>query len=152
MVTAHTPDSRTTGQLASPREEPCRLSSSAAAHSAGRPAAGLRLAPVHTVQAIIAAVADTFGVTTQYLTGPSRLPEMVDARKVAIRLLARRGLGPTAIGRLIGRDHSTVLHHQHIRLSDEQRIVLGELARDLGLPRQQRHTIDDSAARLPRET
>jgi chromosomal replication initiation ATPase DnaA len=103
-----------------------------------------------TAEAIVAAVATTFGVSKEFLTGPGRLPEMVDARKVAIRLLARRGLGSTAIGRLIGRDHSTVLHHQHSRLSEDQRIVLVELARELGLPRLPRHTTSDRAAVVPR--
>jgi hypothetical protein len=106
--------------------------------------------PVLTAQAIVVAVADTFGVSPEYLTGPSRVPELVDARKVAIRLLARRGLGSTAIGRLIGRDHSTVLHHQHVPLTDEQRIVLVELARELGLPRRPRHATPTCAACAPR--
>ncbi len=109
-------------------------------------ATGPRVPRVLAAQTIVMAVADAFGVTTHRLTGPGRLPEMVDARKVAIWLLARRGLGPTAIGRLIGRDHSTVLHHQCIRLSDEQRIMLADLARELGLPRRPRPTTADNPA------
>jgi chromosomal replication initiation ATPase DnaA len=99
-------------------------------------------------ETIVAAVADTFGVTPQVLTGRSRTPEMIDARKVAIRLLARHGLGPTAISRLVGRDHSTVLHHQHTRLSDEQRTVLTDLARELRLPARRCHGKEDGPAHL----
>jgi hypothetical protein len=91
--------------------------------------------PAPTAEEIIAVVARTFAVSPGALTAPGRVPEMVDARKVAIRLLARLGLGPSAIGRLVGRDHTTVWHHQHTRLSPEQRAVMSDLARTLGLPR-----------------
>lgn len=59
---------------------------------------------------LVAAVADAFVVTPDQLRSDSREPHLVEARWVAAWLLSQEGLSSPAIGRLINRDHSTVLH------------------------------------------
>jgi chromosomal replication initiation ATPase DnaA len=59
----------------------------------------------------VALVADAYGVSLASLIAPGREPLLVEARRVAMQLLAERGLGASSIGRMVGRDHSTVLHH-----------------------------------------
>lgn len=49
------------------------------------------------------------GITVDELTGPLRYREYVVARQVLCRLLTDRGLSSTQVGRLIGRDHASVL-------------------------------------------
>jgi chromosomal replication initiation ATPase DnaA len=50
-----------------------------------------------------------YGITTKDLMGDSRIPEIVAARHEVIRTLHERGLSASEVGRLMGRDHSTVL-------------------------------------------
>ena len=49
------------------------------------------------------------GVTVADLTGPLRFREIVVARQVLCYLLRRQGLSLSQAGRLIGRDHASVL-------------------------------------------
>jgi chromosomal replication initiation ATPase DnaA len=45
------------------------------------------------------------------LRGPSRKPEVVEARRLAIRFLRRHGFSFPQIGRYLNRDNSTVQYH-----------------------------------------
>lgn len=76
---------------------------------------------------LIERVAHAYGISTAALTAPSRAPLLVEARRVAMGLLAERGLGPTHIGRALRRDHSTVLHHlarlRHRPTGEEQEML-----------------------------
>jgi chromosomal replication initiation ATPase DnaA len=59
----------------------------------------------------LARVAEAYGVSPAALIAPGRNPLLVEARRVTMQLLAERGLGASHIGRVVRRDHSTVLHH-----------------------------------------
>jgi len=56
-------------------------------------------------------VARAYGISPATLLSRRRDPLLVEARRVAMGLLAERGLGPCWIGKVLARDHSTVLHH-----------------------------------------
>lgn len=62
-------------------------------------------------QSVVVQVAHAYGLTPSALLARRRDPLVVEARRVTMHLLAERGLGPTAIGRVVRLDHSTVLHH-----------------------------------------
>lgn len=59
---------------------------------------------------IIARVAALHDLTPDDITGPSRRSEHCAARRQVMRELSATGRSASAIGRLIGRDHTTVLH------------------------------------------
>jgi len=54
------------------------------------------------------AVATHFGLTRAELAGRSRERHVAGPRQVAMLLLCRAGYSKSAVGRLLGRDHSTV--------------------------------------------
>lgn len=89
--------------------------------------------------ALIARVARAYEVSPEELLGPSRLPYLVEGRRVVMALLHEHGLGASAIGHLIGRDHSTVVHHLKMMksaLTWEEREMLTRLRRELAQSRQ----------------
>ena len=55
-------------------------------------------------------VARMTGVSKADILGRSRKPHICRARWAAMRALKQRGLSASHIGRLMGRDHTTVLH------------------------------------------
>lgn len=61
---------------------------------------------------VLEATADTFGVAVADLTGPSRAQSIVAARQAAMLILRDHipWLSCEEIGRLLRRDHSTVLY------------------------------------------
>lgn len=61
------------------------------------------------VQAL-ADVVRKLGVSAAMLTGRCRSAPIAEQRHIAMRLLERRGLSACAIGRVLKRDHSTVLY------------------------------------------
>ena len=79
-------------------------------------------------------VAHAYGFSPGALTAPCRDPLRVEARRVAMQLLAEHGLGASHIGRIIRRDHSTVLHHLALlrdRSTPEEQAMLADLRRVL---------------------
>ncbi len=79
---------------------------------------------------VITQVATAYGFSASALSAPCRDPLRVEARRVAMGLLAERGLGATHIGKLLGRDHSTVLHHLAVlrdRCTPEEQEMLADL-------------------------
>lgn len=60
--------------------------------------------------ATLDAVALHFGVTKDMILGLGRSSVLVDARVTCAAILRRRGLSYNAIGRLMKRDHSTLIH------------------------------------------
>lgn len=78
----------------------------------------------------LAAVCTVCHVSMADLLGAGRILELVSARRVAIYLLLRDGgFGPTAIGRQLHSDHTTILHaEREIRrhLTSEQRWEIAE--------------------------
>jgi hypothetical protein len=66
--------------------------------------------PNEVADRILAAVARSSGVTVAAMSGRSRVAKVVLARHVACYLLRKSGeMSYLAIGRMLGRDHSTVI-------------------------------------------
>lgn len=59
---------------------------------------------------VLAEVAAAYVVDVETLKGSSRAARVVEARHVAFWVLRQQGLSLPAIGRLMNRDHKTVLH------------------------------------------
>lgn len=59
---------------------------------------------------IIAQVAAERRLTRADLTGPSKLRYICEARWEAMRRLRERGVSKSTIGRLLNRDHTTVIY------------------------------------------
>jgi len=62
------------------------------------------------VEQIIALAADYLGVEWESIHGRRRDQHIVEARHLLCYLLDRAGYTRAAIGRLLGRDHSTIIH------------------------------------------
>lgn len=61
--------------------------------------------------AVIASCAERYGVLADQIMGRSRRRAPARARQAAMYVLVRRDkMSSTAVGRIMGRDHSTVLH------------------------------------------
>lgn len=58
----------------------------------------------------IAQVAAEYGLARADLTGPSRLPHICAARWEAMRRMRAKRLSTSSIGRLLNRNHATVVH------------------------------------------
>lgn len=63
-----------------------------------------------TGRQIIAQVAKLHDLTPDIITGPSRLSDHCAARFQVMHELDAKGMSASAIGRILNRDHSTVLH------------------------------------------
>ena len=77
----------------------------------GPPMRGARCSstPVELAAADLAFVSDIAGVEPEDIRGRSRDPRAVAARRAWWTLLRERGFGYAAIGRLVGRDHSSII-------------------------------------------
>lgn len=77
---------------------------------AGRPDTGLSTRPGH--REIIEHVAHSYGVTVEAIMSKSRMDKIAEARHAAIRAVAnsRPDWSLTMIGKVFGRDHTTILH------------------------------------------
>lgn len=64
----------------------------------------------YTGREIIDRIAKLHDVEPVEVLGPSRLPELCEARRAIMRELRARGWSTPRIGRLLNRDHSTVVH------------------------------------------
>jgi hypothetical protein len=60
--------------------------------------------------ALCALVADAYCLDPEVLLGACRLSEVVEARWLLMALLYRRGESIAAIGRVLGKNHSTIRH------------------------------------------
>jgi len=81
---------------------------------------------------ILEHVAMTYALTVQRLQAKGRGALIVEARQVAIHLLAASGRGPSGIARLLRLNHSTVSHHlRHARLDQLQQQMIAELTTEL---------------------
>ena len=59
---------------------------------------------------VLEAVASTSGVTVAEITGPVRTERCVRARDVVVAILRARGMSYPEIGKLLHRDHTTIMH------------------------------------------
>lgn len=87
---------------------------------------------------VLDAVAAAYEVTPLSIMSRGRDLETVETRKVAIRALWDMDIGVSLIGRLMGLDHSTVLHHLNYfrRAKDTEKWGIREVRRALGLARK----------------
>lgn len=60
---------------------------------------------------ILGEVAEEYGFTVQEIRGRDRHQYVMEARHVAINRLYAAGLDVMDIGRLVNRNHSTILYH-----------------------------------------
>ncbi len=60
--------------------------------------------------AAVGAIAQRHGYTVEDILGKSRLKRLVAVRRLCILMLRRKGYSTTEIGRVLGRDHSTICH------------------------------------------
>jgi len=80
-------------------------------------------------ETVITRAAAAFGVDCATLCGAGRTMHVAQARQAVMYALRRRGRTTTAIGRLLGRDHQTVLYGA--RKAEERAIVDPRYARQL---------------------
>lgn len=59
---------------------------------------------------ILCAIVDQFGIPHAELVGNSRVGHIIEARYAAAWALRRAGYASTLVGRLLNRDHSTILY------------------------------------------
>ena len=89
-----------------------------------------------TVRSILDLVSARFSISLSEITGPSRRAELVEPRHVAMYLARLEGHSLPKIGRIVRRDHTTVLHgaEKIKRQSDtdpELRLILLSFANEL---------------------
>lgn len=79
----------------------------------------LWLARVATTNRIIEDVADEYGLTVEALRARSRISPLPEARREVMARLWERGLTTAEIGRLVGRDHCTVIYSLKLSFGDD---------------------------------
>ena len=68
------------------------------------------MTPRERTHAEIDAIAQEHGYTVEDILGPSRLKRLVAVRRLCILMIRDRGFSTTEIGRIMNRDHSTIVH------------------------------------------
>lgn len=58
----------------------------------------------------IDAIAELYGYTLEDILGKSKLKELVAVRRKCVVWLRGKGYSTTEIGRIMNRDHSTIVH------------------------------------------
>jgi chromosomal replication initiation ATPase DnaA len=58
----------------------------------------------------IDAIAELHGYTVEDILGRSKLKPLVEVRRKCVVMLRKKGLSTPAIGRIMLRDHSTIVH------------------------------------------
>lgn len=88
---------------------------------------------VPTEQAVLQAVCQRFGLTTQDILGEQRSREVLMARQIAMYLLRERAHLPLQqIGQMFGKNHSTVLHaYNRVKTSIQKDNEINNIIRDL---------------------
>lgn len=81
--------------------------------------------------AAVSAIAQRHGYTVEDILGPSRRKHLVHVRRLCVLMLRRKNYSTTEIGRVLGRDHSTIVHALNKVVDTCNRMVVG-------IPDQQR--------------
>lgn len=68
--------------------------------------------PRVTVRDILRAAEKASGVPVEVLIGPSRRFNLMPVRAACARMAVRRGFSLSQVGRVMCRDHTTILHHR----------------------------------------
>jgi chromosomal replication initiator protein len=58
----------------------------------------------------IAAIAEPYYYTVEDILGPSRFKRLVYVRRLCVSMLRQKGYSTTEIGRIMNRDHSTIVN------------------------------------------
>jgi chromosomal replication initiation ATPase DnaA len=58
----------------------------------------------------IGAIAQDHGYTVADILGPKRRRHLVSVRNLCVAMLRNKGYSTTEIGRIMNRDHSTIVH------------------------------------------
>lgn len=96
---------------------------------------------------LIEAVADLYELPPDFLGDPNlKGRTVIQARMAVCWLLRQRGLSTPQIGRIIGRDHTTVLYAERVVGGDPSRMAI--LRNLVDGPRATEPTPEDPAARL----
>lgn len=67
--------------------------------------------PREKYQHIIRQVAARYGIAADQITGNARCSKLLHPRREVMAILQKSGLSASHIGRIMNRDHTTVLHH-----------------------------------------
>jgi hypothetical protein len=81
--------------------------------------------------AAVSAIAQQHGYTVRDILGPSRRKHLVHVRRLCILMLRRKGYSTSEIGRVLDRDHTTIVHALNKPVDTCNRMVVG-------IPDQQR--------------
>ena len=68
------------------------------------------MTPRQKIHVAIDVIAQEHGYSVEDILGKSRLKHLVAVRRLCIVMLRKRGYSTTEIGRLMDRDHSTIVH------------------------------------------
>lgn len=63
------------------------------------------------INKVLQQVCEDWGITMDELKGKKRFNWYVKARKIAAYQLSARGFSSTSIGKILKKDHSTILHY-----------------------------------------
>lgn len=106
------------------------------------------------VNVIVRKVCEQFDVTPAELFGKSKASKYATARQAAMSFLNLCNMGPTAIGRVFDRDHTTVLHavEKHTERMQEDKVYrtkIMKIAADMmpGKEAATRHPLPEGAMR-----
>jgi hypothetical protein len=89
------------------------------------------------------AVAKEWGITIKELLGPSRSMRLVDARAAVAALLREAGYSYPEIGKIIGRDHSSVFHGLKRREENQEWVARVVVARETAKQFTKSRTADE---------
>lgn len=93
------------------------------------------------VRQVLEAASDVLEIPVKHLTGPSRTQPLTRARQIAMAVAAERTPASTVIiGRVFGRDHTTVTHAigvVHGGMTSELRQTMDLIAAKAGLVQQE---------------
>lgn len=66
--------------------------------------------PGQKLRGVLREVSEASGIPIARILGPSRVRPVVEARQLVCHVLRRHGMSYPQIGKVIGRDHTTVIH------------------------------------------
>ena len=68
------------------------------------------MTPREKIHVAIGDIAEPHGYTVEDILGKSRMKHLVSVRRLCVLMLRGRGYSTPEIGRLMNRDHSTIVH------------------------------------------
>ena len=90
------------------------------------------MTPREKIHAAIDVIAQPHGYTVEDILGKSRFKHLVSVRRLCILMLRERGYSTPEIGRLMNRDHSTIVHALNKTVDKCNKAVVGEASNNEG--------------------